>query len=365
LPRISEFPGLDAEITDRTKQRRPKFTTAIFRNYPARAQSYAAENLEKEGWFDDKGWLITDWFVHEDASGNRKDRFQNGEDPIVGGGTQWASNAWHRAFDMWKKHGEASKLYLSAREQENYEKESEFFRNEYNAQTFLPPVPLDPNREQRRTSEDRDRMVRSHHAFSYMYWYKHYQTLTNFDHFYLRSQTELDEKTIHARKAFFEARQLNRLGKRLEALEKYETPPAPGMPATLTYWRDLLFNERFGNDSQTEDDSYVIQLRYLRLMQETKGQDFKQVQAIQAFLGESAACASPSWLTLGQLFRPHLTPQPEITGPFDGETKNGHPIISPETRTSVHTRFGIGIKPLPPGPPQRIEPVPPTVAPNP
>src|SRR5208282_796537 len=37
----------------------------IFRSYPSRAQSYIAENLESEGWFDIDGWAIKDWFGEE------------------------------------------------------------------------------------------------------------------------------------------------------------------------------------------------------------------------------------------------------------------------------------------------------------
>src|SRR5207248_719609 len=108
-------------------------------------------------------------------------------------------------------------------------------------------------------------------------------TMTNFEHFYLRSQVEMDEKTIAARKAFFEARRLR--SKRDLAIAKYEAPGA------LPYWRTLLFEEKFGNDTQVEDDSYVVQLRYLRILKELNGQDWKQAEAIQAFIGEAAAGA--------------------------------------------------------------------------
>jgi hypothetical protein len=351
LPPTGEFPGQDAEITDRTKQRRPKFTSAIFRNYPARAQSYIAENLETEGWYDAKGWLITEWFLREDANGNRKELFQNGEPPIVGANRIWAVEAWSRAHDMWKKHGEQNKLYLTPQEAANLEAESLFYREEYKLQTYSAPVPLERSREERRTDEDRERMRKSLHAFLYMHWYNRYRTLTNFEHHYLRSLIEMDEKTVAARKAFFEARQLRRQGKRLEALEKYEAPEA------LPHWRDLLVNEKFGNDPDVEDYSYIVQLGYLRLLQDTKGRDIKQAEALQAFLGQAGAVVAPNWITLQQLYGPHLMPQPEIVGPFDGKTKNGRDIIVPETRNSVNSRYGIGVKQS--GPPVPLTPVPP------
>jgi hypothetical protein len=341
LPPTGDFPGQDAEITDRTKQRRPKFTSAIFRNYPARAQSYVAENLETEGWFDAKGWLITDWFLREDADGVRKEQFQNSESPIVGAGRNWAADAWSRAHDMWKKHGEQNKLYLTPRELANFEADSRYYRQEYNAQTGTPPVPLDHTREESRTDEDREKMKKGLYAFIYMHWYNRYRTLTNFEHHYLRSNVEMEEKTVAARKAFFEGRQLNRQGKRLEALAKYEAPEA------LPYWRELLVNEKFGNDTDVEDYSYIVQLRYLRILQDTKGRDYKQAEALVAFLGHSVAVAAPNWITLQQLNGPHLMPQPEIAGPFDGKTTSGGDIITSDTRNSVNSRFGIGVKSQP------------------
>jgi hypothetical protein len=151
----------------------------------------------------------------------------------------------------------------------------------------------------------------------------------------------MEEKTVAARKAFFEGRQLNRQGKRLEAIEKYEAPEA------LPYWRELLVNERFGNDSDVEDYSYIVQLRYLRILQDTKGRDYKQAEALVALLGHSAAVAAPNWITVQQLNGPHLMPQPDIAGPFDGKTTSGGDIISTDTRNSVNSRFGIGVKSQP------------------
>jgi hypothetical protein len=350
LPPTGEFPGQDEEIKDRTKQRRPKFTSAIFRNYPARAQSYVAENLESEGWYDAKGWLITEWFLQEDADGSRRERFQNGDPPVVGGNRNWAVDAWSRSHDMWKKHGEQNKLYLTPREVANMETESEFYRQEYNVPMGAPPLPLDAAREQSRTEEERDRMKKSGHAFLFLQWYNRYRTLTNFEHHYLRSGVEMEEKTVAARKAFFEARALNRQGKRLEAIEKYEAPEA------LPYWRELLVDEKFGNDTDVEDYSYVVQLRYLRILQDTRGRDLKQAEAIQALLGQAAAVAAPNWITVQQLNGPHLMPQAEIVGPFDGVTKNNRDIITQATRDSVNGRFRIGTPPQPSAPPGPIAP---------
>jgi len=72
LPLPNGTPHLDDSI-DRVKYRVPKImVTTIFRSYPARSQAYVAENLETEGWFDEDGWLITDWLKDETRVGTER-----------------------------------------------------------------------------------------------------------------------------------------------------------------------------------------------------------------------------------------------------------------------------------------------------
>jgi hypothetical protein len=392
LPPSGEFPGQDADITDRTKQRRPKFTTAIFRNYPPRAQSYVAEELEKEGWFDEDGWLITDWFRREGGRGGTTDQFANGDKPEVGK-SDWGVAAWSRAKEMWEQHGIRDKLHLTERERNSKERQAQFYQREYQVEKGLPPRSLDSAVEDRRSEADQKLMQESFNAYKYLFLLEHYLNLTNFKNLYLRPQVEQEEKTVAARKAFFEARRLAHAGDRPGALTLYEAahalrggvtiqgtiyaggqmiPPEVLAKATdeqkervliaFAYWRELLRTEAFGVDSGIEDESYLFQVRYLRLIHDMQDKDLKLAQAVQAFLGESASVAAPTWLTVDQLCRPLLMPQPEIAGPFDAETIHGRPMISQPTRNSVNTRLGIGIprSTEPPGPmPPPIPPAPP------
>src|SRR5205823_1957991 len=77
----------------------------IFRQYPARAQSYTAERLLKEGWFDATGWK-----VDEGRSG--RNRWFPGRDLAVGRDVNWAADAWRQAYLMWRSHGDHNGLYL-------------------------------------------------------------------------------------------------------------------------------------------------------------------------------------------------------------------------------------------------------------
>ena len=58
LPEPSdEWVGQSKQIVDPVHQHLNRhMQTVIFRQYPARAQSYIAERLEEEGWFDNEGW---------------------------------------------------------------------------------------------------------------------------------------------------------------------------------------------------------------------------------------------------------------------------------------------------------------------
>src|SRR2546422_6300666 len=67
----------------------------LFRQEPARAQSYTAERLLKENWFDSSGWE-----VDEGRSG--RSRWFPGKKVVVGTGVEWAEDAWRRAFQMWR-----------------------------------------------------------------------------------------------------------------------------------------------------------------------------------------------------------------------------------------------------------------------
>ena len=107
LPDAADLPGSMKDIIDPVHQRHNRhMQTPIFRHYPARAQSYMAERLQEEGWYDDEGWSLKgpEWFSH---------------DVFVGGGRKWAEDAWAEAFKMWEAHGRRNHLLLSREEEKD------------------------------------------------------------------------------------------------------------------------------------------------------------------------------------------------------------------------------------------------------
>jgi hypothetical protein len=298
------MPGSTKPVTDRGRQRIPKMTTLIVRNYPPRAQNYVAERLQREGWFDE-GWTAEfprDW---------RGGRFADGK-PMrlrVGSGTKWSQEAWREAHQMWKRHGEHNHLLLDGLEEANLRRRAARFMSARGMQGGeMPPELTDDERAD-------PEMVEAWKAYSFLHWYGYYRRLSNFPHFYFRSQVEMQDTAATARKRFYEAERLLGEANRQRALQEYEKPDA------LRAWKQLMAtNPDFRGDSYIQEDSYEIQSRYLELFRELpSGRELKQRLALQAFLGQAGAPSpgAPDWLPLAPLARPHLLPDLELKGPLD------------------------------------------------
>src|SRR5262249_3761037 len=153
---------LDEDPSARVIKRKLKYNMAkvIFQGYPARAQFYVAERREEEGWFDADGWEITNWFPESPTLPDGPKRAL-----AVGTGRAWAAEAWEKAHQMYRDHGEKHGLYKTPEEE-------------------------------RALSPDELRE------------YNYNRGLTNFAHFYFKSMVEKDRAAVTARKLFFQAEEL-------------------------------------------------------------------------------------------------------------------------------------------------------------
>src|SRR5262249_43991187 len=162
--------------TDRSKQRLPRNITAcIFRGYPARGQSYVAERLQDEGWFDE-GWKIVGWFP--------EDRFSDGKPAVVGGPQLGSGQAWVDRHPRSTGMGEATLLLVSPERREVLERQAREFAKKHNLQPNELPRDVAP---QFRGDE---RMEQGAKAFAFLHWLGFYRQLTNFTHFYDCSAAE-------------------------------------------------------------------------------------------------------------------------------------------------------------------------------
>ena len=325
---------------DVTKYRMPRFMLPIiFRQYPARAQTYCAETLEKEGWFDHDGWKITgEWFPD--------DKFSNGKEAIVGDGTNWATRTYGLAHQMWKAHGERTGLYLEPEVLKSLEEEAAVFRAKFKLSPYdrAPPIPEDMHT---------DALNRGQIAQERLYWLGHYQRTTNYLHFYYSTQIEQDPKCIELRKAFYQANLYREAGEREAALEIYRN--------TLPKWRELLLaHKEFRTDDDVQEATFEMEWNYLDLVQTLYGNRNKQLAIVTDLLAQMAQRPP-----LGTMWLPPAVAARDLVvsiNPPMGKDAEGQDII-PDViadRVLERKRLPSPRKVVPPSPPA----APPSAAPG-
>jgi hypothetical protein len=338
LPPPDDLPGQSKPIVDRVHQRIPRhMTTLIFRDYPAQAQRFTAERLQVEGWFDEKGWDIPDWFREQG------DKFSNGDPANIGGGREWSKEAWHYTYEMWHKLGEDNHLLFSGENaEENMQERARRFGRKYNLEEGATPPVL---REENLDTETRQ----GYFAWQFLKWYHYYRHISNFPHHYNRAFVEAKDETIRARKLFYEADTLRLRNSGPRALHKYEKEGA------LKLWRQVLLqNKDFRGDLFIQEQTFEVQLRYIDLYTELSGNRFKALAAgfVLAPLPVAGGGACPvsflSWRNAVGLDRDAdgqirvNTDTPLLGGPFDGTDEEGIPLIDPISRRSVLQRISPG-----------------------
>ena len=313
IPDCDELPGSVKDITDPVHQRKPRrMMTLIFRHYPARTQSYVAERLEEEGWYDDEGWSLKgpEWFSH---------------DVRVGTGRKWAQDAWAEAFKMWDAHARRNRLILSPEDEQRRQELADKYWKDKREPKGRPPE----------TETSRDAAIREEwKASRYMEDYVFYRHVSNFASHYNRSFVEQNPETVTARKLFYQAQALASTGSTIEALQKYQDPGA--IPA----WVEVLDKHKdFRQDDMTQEESYEIELNYLDVLARALPANELKARLGAAALAGSGAAGWCDRLALLELALPGRFPAFTVArGPFDREDAEGTPWIRPEVINRVMDR---------------------------
>jgi hypothetical protein len=362
---IPERPNDNKPIENRARQRLPKVTTILFRQRPARAQSYVAEFLEEEGWFDwewqeqalaptvvsavgqvggrttpwqvglladaltkalrfkkdlelkhNPGWEIQDWFGK----------------PVRVGDRLQARPAWEKAQVMWVEQGRKNGLHFDTAEQEaDLRHQADEFVKRLGVQPGTGPRPLRPEEQQ-----DPD-LVAGEKAYRRLQAVEHYRTLTNYQFFYYESQAQQKPETVAARTALFDAQQAQKAG-RATAGAKYEK--------FLDVWAGVLgANPEYAANNQVQEDSYDYQWSYLKdFMTTTPGKRLRQEMMVTSYLGQALIGPLPGsqWRSLAYLTRPPLAPRPLVEGPLDvARDDRGQPLISEDTKRAYRMKKGL------------------------
>jgi hypothetical protein len=278
--------GFSQDPINAGKQRRSGMHRSLFQSYPARAQAYYGENLENEGWFDETGWEISDWFPRDAAQPRAGTRTVT-----VGKGRTWAMDAWERAYHMYVDYGEAARIRVS-------------------------------DRKSLSDAEQKD--------------YERLRMITNIEAHVAKADVERQKKTVTARRSFYDADRLRLHAERERALQTYERPQA--FPA----WKEILIdNPLFGADEDVQEDTYIMQRKYLALSLDKRVPLYRKLLLLQEWLATGtilqpgAQCALPPRMVLPAL-------RVAIRGPFDGvQNKRGLPLISDRSKTSVIDRLNL------------------------
>ncbi|NDH06216.1 hypothetical protein EBX93_09855 [bacterium] len=344
IPPADLLPGSTQPLVDRNLQRKPKnIATLIFRNYPARAQSYIGERLQQEGWFDDSGWRIYGWF--------EGDNFSDGSPALIGNGRdKWSLKAWEDAARLWQDHAEQNHMMFKSAEEEAVKRKlaAEFRKSVNIGENEQPPT----LREDRMTPEEKER----YQAAWFMKELDVYRNMSNFMHHYVRARAEAQPSTMNCRKLFFEA-ETERLHDNpraaLEIYRKKESMSDWKEKVLLTTKRvgdkDLRVLTEFGKDPSTQESSYEVQFRYLNLFDREEGQLIKQqiLQRLQQLDFASLAISHaglypgviPTWLPIVSLVSPRPFQNVDlVSGPFDGKDDEGKPLIEDHVISTFMSR---------------------------
>ena len=250
-------PSSAPEDFDQFKYRLPRSPVLIlFRQGAPRSQSYQAEMMQKDGWFDAEGWEVdagidesNAWFVENVGGVRRKPAVPL----VVGAGNAWSLREWQKAFDIWSAHGYEYGLSLRPNQ-----------LNQLRVDGGLPPgaeyvpLPQDPTSEQL----ENDAFARRFRAQSALHYYQSNRGLTNFPFYIAVAEAEQKKPTVEARKMLWKADQARRLGSNVKAASLYKEG--------LELWRGVLVaNPSFHRAERLqriEEDTFEYELEYLRLI---------------------------------------------------------------------------------------------------
>lgn len=254
LPPPNPDPGVREIVYDPLRYRMPKaMASQIFRSYPSRAQSFIAENLEAEGWFEGEGWSVPSWFEPV--------RSRVG-DVVIGTESRFrAGRAWAASHELYKDYGEKNGLYLSPAEIRELNQKAHLVRQKYGAR--------ENDRIDIRSVDRRGEIGASYEAHLKLYWNQHYRSMTNIDGQLAQAEAEKDPLTVHARRLLYEAEYQRRFEKApYAALELYER-------AWPLWIQVMLKHSTFAQITTWQEDLYSLQLNYLKLAQEHHRHDFR------------------------------------------------------------------------------------------
>jgi hypothetical protein len=259
------------EEYDRFKYRVPRLPALIiFRQMAPRAQTYLAERLAKEGWFDE----TSAWNPDERAGTGNSWFGETGEVLLAtptGSKTQWAE-----AWKMWKLHGEQNGLLMSDITRRRLEETAGI----KGAPSYMPPDDPEQLKALGLSLPKAD-------AMRALLFYDQNRQMTNFPYFLESSAAEKEPLTVSARKLLWQADQARQNAENIRAVRLYVQ--------ALARWREVLAEfpqfHRPGGRDQVEEETYEQELKLVQLMREdgaVRAEADRLARAVTALVPEAA-----------------------------------------------------------------------------
>ena len=252
-------------------------TLVIFRMNPSRAQTYYAERLTKEGWFDtDTQWNINArgaWIQPANALGSNED-----VGPVYLKTPLASKQAYEQAWKMWTDFGNVNGLLMSASAMANLKKKAGIFPNTPEDQ--IPPIDLENPTPQ--MLEQMKQTEEQNTAYRALIFSKQNQRLTNFEYFHDMTDAQRSESAIAAQEELWDAAQAVATGKNLAPIQLYSEG--------LAKWRDVLrefpdYHNLDSNRTDAQELTYKFLASLMELLEDygdTKREADRVVRALPA-----------------------------------------------------------------------------------
>ncbi len=236
-------------------------TLIIFKIAPCRAQSYLAERLAKEGWFDEQSV----WSPAEDGAAGAWGGTAGGDATLTAAGNSRVE--YERAWQLWDQAGRGQGLVLEpdrlARLTERGQKVP-----------FGGGLPPDLSPEEMKAANIDPLDMQARRALTY---YEQNRQMTNFEYFLDSSLAEKDPLTVRARRLLYEADQARQSAGSVRATRLYVEG--------LAKWREVLAKyPRFhrSRGDLVEDQTYELELELYKLLKEDGAVRARAARAVDA-----------------------------------------------------------------------------------
>jgi hypothetical protein len=370
--------GNNSYNPDPLKYRIPKRpSTIIFRQGPPRAQTYVAERLTKEGWFDREPWAIDDPVTDVQFWLPRKGEVARFSSPAS------AAEAWAEASRRWRDHGRANGLFLAPETVSGYVALAERYVKRhpgYSVGMFPPPLAPD--------EVDDPAAQAEHEGLALINAWMANRNMTNFESFDIEADAMRTDEAIRARKLLFRASRYHAQGLYEQADEAYRE--------AFTAWKQVLAAKNdcrvrraenrdvplagagcrdFRDVDKYQEEMYELNLDYVRLLHTRQKTNLEQatpwVLDILAHAGDALAplrVVGDLSVLGAEVELPRKKDEPitvearlpairdlpplRLAGPLDGASEDGTPWIPEEVKQRIRVKLGL-VKNQEPTPPPK------------